>query len=97
MVALGCFLQHMLMLFQPLFRGEGNAMYSLERVIGLVTHEIRGGILHDLEGCNLPCVLDMRSLAQVDKGAISINSAALTIRNKLVDVVRLVFAVREHL
>ena len=52
--------------------------------------------LHDLEGLDFAGVLDVRATAQVNQGTATVDGTLLP-GNQLVNVVKLVLAVREHL
>jgi hypothetical protein len=52
--------------------------------------------LHDLEGLDFTSVLDVRSPTEIDQGTTAVNRALLT-RHQLIDIMKLIFAVGEHL
>lgn len=52
--------------------------------------------LHDLEGLDLAGVLNVRASAEIDQGTATVDGALLS-GDQLLNVVQLVFAVREHL
>lgn len=52
--------------------------------------------LHDLHSLDLASVLDVRTAAQIDKGTAAVDCAVLSL-DKVVDIVKLILGVGEHL
>lgn len=65
-------------------------------MFAFVIEQIGHAHLHDLERLYLSGVLDVGTSAQIDQGTAAVDSTALS-SHELVDVVKLVLAVGEHL
>ena len=77
--------------------GEGNSIDALKGVVGVVAKEVARRGLHDFHCLDPAGVGDVRTQAEVDERATSINCGRSTIGNLRVEEVLLVFVVIEHL
>lgn len=91
-----CLFQEFQMLLHGLLIGKCHATNSLQRIVVLVTKEVRRRVLHDLERLDLSSVLDVRATAEIDKSSATVYRGFLSL-HEVVDVMQLVLAVRKHL
>jgi len=75
---------------------ESDTTDTLQGVIGLVTKEVGGRVLHDLEGLDLASVLNMGSTAQINQSTAAVHCRLLP-SNQLINVMKFVLGIGEHL
>lgn len=89
--------KEVLVLVKLLLVGERNTSNSLDGLVLAVTQPVSGRVPDDGESLDISSVRDVRSSAQIDEGAASIDGTLGAIGHSLVDEVFLVLAVLEHL
>ena len=96
-VALGGLGQKVLVFGHLLLIRERNTIQTLQRVILLVTQEVRGRVLEDRHGFDAACVRNVRANTQVNHRTAAVHGSRRAIWDLRVDNVDLVLVVLEHL
>ncbi len=89
-IALCGFLQEFLVLRHLLAGRERDAVDALKRLVGSISKPVRRRVLLHRKRLDATRVNDVRTTAQIDQGAASVNGRRRAIRNLVLDDVHLV-------